>query len=92
MRSTPSRVRLNGTKEFRTTEDGDKINAIRIIVNSKTYAKVDGVMVDFFTASVVAQVHDALSDENKKKFLSYSIPKMADIAFTLLKKGRKNAG
>ena len=86
---TYKRVRERGTVETVAGNGEDRIAAIRAVVNAGQYAKVDGVMMDLFSASLICQVYDALSDENKKKFTSYSAPAMAEIAYKLVdKKGR----
>jgi hypothetical protein len=60
--------------------------ALRKIVITKQYAKIDGRMIDLFSASAICKVYDALSDANKEKFCSLTASKMADLAFTLMNK------
>lgn len=81
-----NRTRENGTAV--TVSNGDtavKLAALRDIVKSHQYAKIDGVMVDGFSASAMVQVVDALNPENRQKYLSLSISKMATVAFRLCK-------
>lgn len=84
-----TRTREEGTKVTNTmtaTNPGlVRINAIRDVVERKQYAKIDGVMVDGFSASAIIQVYDAINDENKEKFRNLSVGKMAEIAFKLCK-------
>jgi|GEM_PF-5546283 len=62
-----------------------KIERIRKIVTEGSRAKVEGVMVDLFTAGAIIAVHDHLSPENREKFLAMPIGKMATVAFRLVK-------
>ena len=62
-----------------------KEDALRNIVAGHQAGKVDGQKVDAFSASAIVQVLDALSPENKAKFLDMPVMKMAEIAFKLLK-------
>lgn len=67
------------------TTPEERIAAFRAIVTEWDYAKIDGVMVDGFTASVVVQVYDALNDANRAKFSALSAKKMALVALKLTK-------
>jgi hypothetical protein len=80
----PTRVREQGTRVTRTKSPDEKIAALRDILEHG-YAKIDGVMVDLFSASAMVKVYDALNDENKIKFAALPIVKMAKIAFQLVK-------
>ena len=62
-----------------------KEDVLRQIVAQGQRAKVQGTMVDLFSASAIVTVLDALSPENKKKYLELEPLKMAQIAFKLLK-------
>jgi hypothetical protein len=81
-----SRIRENGTKVFNTNCDDDKINACRIILHDKHYAKINGIMVDLYTASAIVAVYEKLSEQNKAKFVTASIEKMAILSYRLLEK------
>lgn len=81
----PSRVREHGTHVTRSATPEEKIAAFRSIVARGGYSKIDGVTVDLFSASAVVAVYDALNDANKAKFAGLSVPKMATVAFKLLK-------
>ncbi|HDY85878.1 hypothetical protein LCGC14_1774630, partial [marine sediment metagenome] len=74
---TYRRVRQHGTLETIAGNGKDRINAIRTVVHESQFAKIDGVMMDLFTASLICQIYDVLSNENKKKFASYPAPNMA---------------
>ena len=62
-----------------------KEDAFRQIVASSSAGKVDGQMVDLFSASAVVKVLDALSPQNKEKFLDMPAAAMVGIAFKLMK-------
>jgi hypothetical protein len=77
-------------------ENEKKYEAIKKIVDERQYAKVDGVTVDGFTASMLLQICDNLSPQNRDKFLSMPIRKMVDVGWKLTKTSKtstaKNAG
>lgn len=82
--ATMTRVRQHGTEETVTDNALDRINAVKRIVERKQYAKIDGMMVDLYSASIVSQVYDKLSDVNKAKYASCSIYRMLEIAYALV--------
>ncbi len=82
---TYERTRDHGTRETVAGNPADRIAAIRRVVAEKQYAKIDGVMMDLFSASYITQVYDALNPENKIKFASFPAARMAGIAFKLAK-------
>jgi hypothetical protein len=59
----------------------ERIEQFRKIVREKQYGEVDGVTVDLFSASAVVQVHDALNETNRAKFLSLTPFQMVKLAF-----------
>jgi acyl-CoA synthetase (NDP forming) len=59
---------------------------MRDIVAKKSAKKINGVMVDMFTASAVVKVYDAINDTNKAKMDKMTVPAMANVAFKLMKK------
>jgi len=63
----------------------DKIAKLKQIVENCQYAQVEGQRVDLYSASAICKVYDALSEENRSKYESLSVWRMADIAFKLLK-------
>lgn len=82
---TYERVREQGTIETLPGNAEDRIAAIRRIVAERQYAKVDGCMIDLFTASAIVQVFDKLNDTNKAKYANLPAPRMGQIAFQLMK-------
>lgn len=43
------------------------MDKVRKIVQDKSAAKIDGIMVDMFTASAIVQVYNKVNDANKAK-------------------------
>ena len=74
------------------------ISQLRDIVNKKQNKKIkdpkSGKMmrVDMFSASAVTKVYDAINKSNKEKFSKLSLPKMVNVAFTVMKKESVNEG
>lgn len=54
---------------------------IKKIVDESQHGKVEGQMVDGFTASLLQQIADQLNPENRVKFLSMPMGKMVDVAW-----------
>ena len=77
------------TKEFEPVSgvdfDNPKEAMLRQIVSDKQRGKVEGVMVDLFTASAIVSVLDAINDVNKEKLLALPVDRMATIAFNMMK-------
>lgn len=65
-----------------------KEDALRQIVAQSQAAKVDGVMVDGYTASAIVQVLDALRPEIKEKYLASPVHIMAKLAFSQMKENK----
>jgi len=81
---TYTRTREHGTQETIAGNADDRIAAIRRIVANGQYEKIDGCMIDLFTASTICTVYDALNEINKAKFANMSAPKMGIVAFKLI--------
>ena len=47
--------------------DESVIDKVKEIASKKSAKKIDGVMVDSFTASAISQIYDKVNDANKKK-------------------------
>ena len=62
------------------------IDKIKDIVSKKQAMKIDGVMVDSFTASAISQIYDKVNDANKKKMDSLPITKLANLAMKMMQK------
>lgn len=81
----PTRVRVHGTEVTSPRTAAERAAAIRRIVERGQYAKVDGTMVDLFSASAIVRVMDALTPANLALYTAMPVEKMARVAFRLLK-------
>lgn len=81
----PTRTRQQGTRVTLPTTSEERVAAIRRIVAEGQYAKVDGIMVDLFSASAILAVYDQLSQENRARYSALVARKMALVAFKLIK-------
>jgi hypothetical protein len=77
----PTRVRQHGQRVTRTQSGAERIEACRAILATGSFAKIDGVTVDLFSASAVIAVYDYLNADNKAKFERLPIVKMVRLAF-----------
>ena len=66
--------------------DEGTIDKVKEIASKKSAAKIDGVMVDSFTASAISQIYDKVNDANKKKMEKLPITKLANLAFKMMNK------
>jgi hypothetical protein len=64
------------------------IDKVRWVVENKQYNRVNGLLMDMMTASIIIQVYDALNDANKIKFAAMTVRRMADTAFKLVDRRR----
>lgn len=62
------------------------INKMKKIVKDKQAMKIDGVMVDLYTASAVTKIYDKVNPANKKKMEKMSPQGLATAAFKILGK------
>ena len=81
---TYKKTRKQGTVETYAGDSQDRINAIRAIVDNSQYAKVDGTMIDLFSASIIVKIYDNLNEQNQAKFASFPAGKMGEIAYKLI--------
>lgn len=58
----------------------------RQILDSGSYKKVDGMLLDHFSASALVQIFDALSPENQAKLEAMALDKAMDIVWKLAAK------
>ena len=61
------------------------IEACRTIVREHQCAKVNEVLIDAFSASVITQIFDALSEKNRANLITRPIAQVAGICFKLIK-------
>ena len=85
MHEAVSRVREGGTIVTVPANGEERIDAVRQVVTTRAYRKIDGVMLDLFSAAAIVQVYDALSPENRAKYRAMTVPHMASIAFKFKK-------
>jgi hypothetical protein len=65
--------------------DLPKIEQFRAIVEARSYAEIDGIVIDMQSANAVCTVYDALNEANRVKFCSVPADKMVTIAWKLIK-------
>lgn len=66
-----------------------RIDRLRWIVENKTAARTEGVLMDLFTASMLVQVHDALGETNRAMFVRMPIHRMVSVGWKLVS-GKKS--
>jgi hypothetical protein len=67
------------------TDPEARITAIQGVFITRQYAIVDACAVDYRSASAIVTVYRALSADNRAKYIAMPAPKMARIAFQILK-------
>ena len=72
--------------EFTSLDEGNNIPKIKDIVAKKQAQKIQGVMVDMFTASLISQIYDKVNDANKKKMEKMTVARLADAVYKIMKK------
>lgn len=85
VRTEPSRTRAQGTRVTTTKSGAEIIAACRAIVDAGQYAKINGLMVDLFTASAIVKVYDAVNSANKTKLEALPVSRLAAVSFQVLK-------
>jgi hypothetical protein len=61
------------------------IESFRAIVKDKAARMIDGVFVDMMTAQAVVLVYDAISEDNKIKYMNLSVSRIGSIAWKAVK-------
>ena len=77
-------------KEETISEGKNLVPAIKNIVDKKGAAKVGGVMIDMFTASMISQIYDKVNDQNKKRMENSNIQTLVNIAQKMMQKNSVN--
>ena len=80
----PDKVKENITES--NVADGKIISQMRDIVNSHQYQKINGKMVDAFTAQHVIHLYDALDDAHKEKLNNLKLDKLIALTWKMFKK------
>jgi hypothetical protein len=62
------------------------IDQVRQVLDAKQHDKVDGMLLDTFSASALVQIYDALSPENKAKLEAMTLDRAMDIVWKLMSK------
>jgi len=62
----------------------NKIQKVINIINNKQYAKIDGVMIDLFTANAIKAVWENISENSKAKYARLPIQMMAGLAYEVM--------
>ena len=73
-------------EEVELDEASKTVQSMMNIVDKKQAMKIDGVMVDMFTASAVTQIYNKVNDANKAKMDKMKATQLANVAMKLLKK------
>ena len=66
--------------------DESVISDVKDIVAKKQAKKIQGVMVDLFTASAISQIYDKVNDGNKAKMDKMKVTQLANAAMKLMKR------
>ena len=78
---------MRGTRKL--SRKAPLIDRIRDVVETKSAARIDGLLLDLFTASAVIQVHDALNPDNQGKFAALPLRRMVDVTWKLVTGSKK---
>lgn len=70
-------------------KDTKNISALRQIVASSSAKKIDGKLMDLYTASAILKIYDNLSTKNQLMMAKMPLEQMAHISFRLLTKLNK---
>lgn len=72
-----------------------RIALIRDIVNQHQYQKINSGgkndVLDGFTASAIVRVYDAVNEENKKKLMSCTLPKLVSVVWGTINRSEERA-
>jgi len=66
-------------------DEPEIIAACRVILAEHQCRKINGAMMDAYTASILVKVYDALNETNRAKFGALSLPVMVDVALDCIK-------
>lgn len=82
----------NKCSEFRSQNKklsyDERMKQVREILTTMTAKRIDGTLVDAFTASAIVSVYDNLSEENQRKFAELNARKMSETAWKLVAKSK----
>lgn len=66
--------------------DGGWLAAARWVVENRTFAMVEGSILDLFSASAMVQVYDRLSERNQAKLVAMPMVAAHNLVFKILKR------
>ena len=66
--------------------EASALDGIKDIVKTKGAKKVNGVMVDMFTASMINQIYNKVNDKNKQRMEKSNISTLVDLAQKMMQK------
>ena len=69
-------------------EESKYVKVARDVVKKKSAKKVDGVLLDLYTAGVIVQVYDAVNSKYKKRMDGLKLKQLSDLAFRAIFLGR----
>ena len=64
----------------------NKFSQLKEVVQTHSAKEIDGVLIDVQTANAILTVYGALGSDNKEKFISGNIEKMAQVAWKMIEK------
>lgn len=68
-------------------KEGSRIAAVRAIVRDHQAARIDGYIMDAYTASMLVAVYDGLKPENQAKFERLPLKRLIDIGWGAVQVG-----
>jgi len=74
------------TKESVELDEASLIPQLQTIVKDKQHAKIKGMIVDTFTASMITQIYSKVNDANKAKMDKLPLEKLVNIAHKMMQK------
>ena len=80
--------RLKKMKKIKESviDEASLIPQLQTIVKDKQHAKIKGMIVDTFTASMITQIYSKVNDANKAKMDKLPLEKLVNIAHKMMKK------
>ena len=72
------------SNELNEADESKIIQKMREILKNKQFQKINGMIVDSFTASAVVQVYDKVNESNKKKMNSMKLEPLVNLVWKLI--------
>ena len=70
--------KIDESQAVTEAEEGKRITALKKIAKTHTAGKIDGQIVDAYTAGGLVKLYDKLSEKNRPKFERLPLPKLVD--------------